>query len=130
MQLTNPTSEEHSARNLDRVKPGSRFKVAHREAAAVAITQSGAPIAATGTTVAPAAKGANPGGAVVKEKRVTGVVEAIDRQNRYMSIQGPRAMPVSVKVPEDVEEFDALSVGDRITLTYVAAVAADMVPEK
>jgi hypothetical protein len=46
-----------------------------------------------------------------------------------MSIQGPGAMPVSVKVPEDVKEFDTLAVGDRITLTYVQALAADMIPE-
>jgi hypothetical protein len=44
--------------------------------------------------------------------------------------EGPRALPVSVKVPEDVKEFDNLQVGERITLTYVQAIAADMLPAK
>ena len=123
------TLEVPRAQNLDKVSPGSRFKVVYAEAAAVAITQDAARLAASGSTVAPAARGANPGGMAVKRQEVTGVVEAIDRKNRYMSIQGPRAMPISVKVPEDVKEFDTLSVGDRITLMYMQALAADMIPE-
>jgi hypothetical protein len=117
------------AQNLDRIKPGSRFKVVYAEAAAVAISQDAARLAASGTTVAPAARGANPGGMAVRRMEATGVVEAIDRKNRYMSIQGPGAMPLSVKVPEEVKEFDSLAVGDRITLMYTQAVAADMIEE-
>ena len=123
------TLEVPQAQNLDKVTPGSRFKVVYVEAAAVAITPDAARVAASGSTVAPAAQGANPGGMVVKRHEVTGVVEAIDRKNRYLSIQGPRALPISVKVPEDVKEFDTLAVGERITLMYVQALAADMIPE-
>jgi hypothetical protein len=123
------TLEVPQAQNLDKIAPGSRFQVVYAEAAAVAITPDAARLAASGTTVAPAARGANPGGMAVKTSEATGVVEAIDRKNRYMSIQGPRALPVSVKVPEDVKEFDNLSVGDRITLMYTQAVAADMIPK-
>lgn len=123
------TVDVPQARNLDRIKPGSRFKVVYAEAAAIAISQDAARLAASGTTVAPAARGANPGGMAVRRMEATGVVEAIDRKNRYMSIQGPRAMPLSVKVPEEVKEFDSLAVGDRITLMYTQAVAADMIEE-
>jgi hypothetical protein len=123
------TVDVPQARNLDRIKPGSRFKVVYAEAAAVAISQDAARLAASGTTVAPAARGANPGGMAVRRMEATGVVEAIDRKNRYMSIQGPSAMPLSVKVPEEVKEFDSLAVGDRITLMYTQAVAADMIEE-
>jgi hypothetical protein len=124
------TLEVPQAQNLDRIKPGDRFQVAYTEAAAVTISQDAARLAASGTTVAPAARGANPGGMATKTTEVTGVVEAIDRKNRYMSIQGPRALPISVKVPEEVKEFDNLQVGERITLTYIQAIAADMLPAK
>jgi hypothetical protein len=126
---TTTTLEVPQAQNLDKIAPGSRFEVVYVEAAAVAITPDAARLAASGTTVAPAARGANPGGMAVKTTEATGVVEAIDRKNRYLSIQGPRALPISVKVPEDVEAFDTLSVGDRITLMYKQALAADMLPE-
>lgn len=123
------TLEVPQAQNLDRIAPGSRFHVVYTEAAAVEISKDAPRLAASGTTVEPAPRGANPGAMAVRRTEVTGVVEAIDRKNRYMSIQGPGAMPVSVKVPEDVKEFDTLAVGDRITLTYVQALAADMIPE-
>ena len=121
------------ARNLDQVKPGSRFKMVYTEAAAVAIEKpgetGGVPSASSGRSVQPAAKGANPGGSVTQISEVTGIIEAIDRKNRYLSIKGPKGDPVSVKVPDDVEDLDRISVGDSIRLTYVQAIAADMIPE-
>lgn len=123
------TLEVPQAQNLDRIAPGSRFHVVYNEAAAVAISKDAPRLASSGTTVEPAPRGANPGGMAVRSIEATGVVEAIDRKNRYMSLQGPQAQPVSVKVPEDVKEFDALEVGDRITLMYVQAIAADMIAE-
>ena len=124
------TANVPNAQNLDQIKPGSRFKVLYTEAAAVSIKKGGGdPGTISETRVQPAAKGANPGGFAVSEKQVTGVVEAVDRKNRYMSVRGPKGGSVSVKVPEELKELDEISAGDRITLTYVQAVAADMMPE-
>lgn len=119
------------AQNLDKVKPGSRFKVVYTEAAALGIKkEAGEASASTGTTVERVAKGAGPGGGIKSRTiEVTGTVEKIDQKNRYVSVRGPKGRTVTAKVPDDVKDFEKLSVGDRITLTYTQAIAANMIPE-
>ena len=118
------------AQNLDQVKPGSRFKILYTEALAVGFGKSGEqPSASVGANVQPAPKGATPGGMATRTVEVTGVIDAIDHKNRYVTISGPQGAPVSVKVPDDLPEFNKLSAGDNITLSYVQALAIDMVPE-
>jgi hypothetical protein len=118
------------AKNLDQVKPGDRFKILYTEALAVGFGKSGEqPSASVGESVEPAPRGATPGGMATRVAEVTGVIDAIDHKNRYLTVSGPQGNPVSVKVPDDVRDFDRLSAGDNITLTYVQALAIDMVPE-
>jgi hypothetical protein len=133
--VTGPRGEKRTitipeANNLDRVKPGDRFKIVYAEAAAVGFSKGGEPRSASaGGGVEPAPKGATPGGMATRFAEVTGIVEAIDHKNRYMTIKGPEGPSVSVKVPEEVKDLDKVSAGDRITLSYIQAVAADLVPQ-
>jgi hypothetical protein len=118
------------AQNLDQVKPGNRFKILYTEALAVGFGKSGEPPSATvGANVQPAPKGATPGGMATRIAEVTGVIDEIDRKKRSITVRGPQGAPVSVKVPDDLPQFDTLSAGDNITLAYVQALAIDMVPE-
>ena len=116
------------AQNLDQVKPGDRFKLRYAEAAAVAITRGGGkPGAKAGETVTLAPKGGNPGGSVVRQLQVTGVVDAIDYNSRYITLRGPQGVH-SFRVANDVKDFEQLNGGDRITVAFTQALAIEMIP--
>lgn len=53
-------------------------------------------------------------------------VEAIDRTNRIVALQGPEGNIAEFQVSEDVERFDELAVGDTITATYTEAIAVTL----
>src|SRR5687768_13583689 len=50
------------AQNLERVKPGDRFKITYAEAAVIALTRGGEPEVSVQESVSVAPKGAKPGG--------------------------------------------------------------------
>jgi len=115
------------SQNLDQVKPGQQYKMKYVEAIAVQISKGGAPSSAAQEQVKLAAKGAKPGGVVVRTAQISGVVEAIDFNERYIAVRGPKQV-VSLKVADDVP-LDQLSVGDRISVTHTAALAVEMVAQ-
>jgi hypothetical protein len=51
--------------------------------------------------------------------RVRADVEAIDHQNRTMTLRGVRGNATQHVVPEGAEHFNAISVGDRISVTFL-----------
>ena len=118
------------AQNLDRVKPGDRFRMTYAEAVAVAITRGGQPHAAVAETVEVAPKGGNPGGIKVRTHTISGVVDAIDYKGRYVSVRGPKGNTVALPVSSDVKDFEQLAVGDKISIAYSQALAFQMVPQE
>ena len=116
------------AQNLDQVKPGQQYKMKYVEAIAVSISKGGKPSATAGEQVKLAPKGSKPGGAVVRTVQVSGVLDAIDLTNRYVAVRGPKNNTLALKVADDVP-LEAVSVGDRISLTYTEALAIDMVAQ-
>jgi Cu/Ag efflux protein CusF len=54
---------------------------------------------------------------------VRGIVQSIDRQKRTVTLLGPDGEPVTVKVGNDVANFDKLKVGEPATVKYSEAVA-------
>ena len=116
------------AQNLDQVKPGQQYKMKYVEAVAVAIHKGGKPSATAGEQVKLAPKGAKPEGMVVRAVQVSGVLDAIDLTNRYVAVRGPKNNTLALKVADDVP-LEAVSVGDRISLTYTEALAIDMVAQ-
>ena len=117
------------SQNLDRVKPGDRFKVAYAEAAVIALTRGGEPKAAVDEQVVVAPKGANPGGYKVKTQMVSGVIDAIDYKNRYIAVRGPKGNTLALPVSPEVKDFDKVMVGDKITVAFSQALVIDMVPQ-
>ena len=117
------------AQNFDRIKQGDVFRLRYTEAVALAIVpKGGEPSKGDGKDTVLAQKGANPGGATVRTRHISGRIEAIDKTNRYVAIRGPKQQTVALKAADDLN-LDALSPGDTITLAYIQALAADMVPQ-
>ena len=75
-----------------------------------------------------AKKGENPGGVAVRTRYVSGRVEAIDTSNRYIAIRGPNQQTLALKAAPELK-LEALQPGDRITIAYTQALAAEMVPQ-
>jgi hypothetical protein len=55
-----------------------------------------------------------PGDKVTK----TATVESIERSSRSLTLKGPEGNYVTVTVPDSVQRFDAIKVGDTLTATY------------
>src|SRR5262249_30637546 len=107
------------AQNLDKVKPGDRFKMVYAEALVLALTpQGGKPSASSARQVQVAPKGGTPGGYVVRTAQVTGVVDAIDYKNRYVALRGPNQQTLALPVSPDVQNFDQVKAGDTITIAF------------
>jgi hypothetical protein len=118
------------APNLDRVKPGDRFKMVYAEAVVIALTRGGEPQATTEEQVVVAPKGGNPGGYKVKTQMVSGVIDAIDYKNRYIAVRGPKGNTVALPVSSEVKDFESVKVGDKISVAYSQALLIDMVPQE
>jgi Cu/Ag efflux protein CusF len=116
------------SQNLDQVKPGARFRMTYTEAAAITITKGGKPSAGADEKVQLAPKGATPGGFAVRRYEASGVVDAVDYFSRYVTIRGPKGRPQSFRVASSFEGLEQINGGDRITVTYVEALAFRMLP--
>jgi hypothetical protein len=118
------------AQNLDRVKPGDRFKITYAEAAVIALTHGGDPAASVEETIQVAPKGGTPGGIKVRTIKISAVVDAIDYKNRYVALRGPKGNTLALPVSEDVKNFDKVKVGDKLSVAYTQALAMEMVPQE
>ena len=114
------------SQNLDQVKVGQQYKMKYVEAVAVEIRKGGVPSATAAHDVKLAPKGAKPGGVVVRTVQLAGVVDAVDYNERYISVRGPKGNVVPLKVAQDVD-LKQIAAGDRITVTHTAALALEMV---
>jgi hypothetical protein len=118
------------SQNLDKLKPGDRFKMTYAEAVVVALTRGGQPSAAVEETVEVAPKGGKPGGYKVRTEQVSAVVDAIDYKNRYVAMRGPKGNTLALPVSADIKDFDKLQVGDKVTVAYTQALALEMVAQE
>ena len=116
------------SQNLDQVKVGQQYKMKYVEAVAVDIRKGGVPSAAAAQEVKLAPKGAKPGGLVVRTAQLAGVIDAVDYNERYIAIRGPKGNVVPLKVGSDIN-MQELAAGDRISVTHTAALAIEMVAQ-
>jgi hypothetical protein len=88
--------------------------------AAVVSAQTGTPPPDRPTQERPPA----PADVVVAEKTtVTAKVAAVDPTQRTLTLQGPDGTEATIKVPEDVPNFDKIQVGDTVVADYLQTVA-------
>ena len=118
------------AQNLDRVKPGDRFRMRYVEAVALSLHKGGSASASQTQTVNLAPKGGTPGGTVVTTKQVSALVTAIDRGSRTIALQGPNQGTMTLKVGDEVKSFNEIGLGDTISATYTEAIALQMIADK
>ena len=116
------------SQNLDQVKVGQQYKMKYVEAVAVDIRKGGAPSASAAQEMKLNPKGAKPGGVVVRTVQLAGVVDAVDYNERYISVRGPKGNVVPLKVAQDVD-LKQIAAGERITVTHTAALALEMVAQ-
>ena len=116
------------SQNLDQVKVGQQYKMKYVEAVAVDLRKGGVPSAAAAQEVKLAPKGAKPGGLVVRTVQLAGVIDAVDYNERYIAIRGPKGNVMPLKVGSDIN-MQELAAGDRISVTHTAALAIEMVAQ-
>ena len=116
------------SQNFDQVKVGQQYKMKYVEAVAVDIRKGGVPSAAAAQEVKLAPKGAKPGGLMVRTVQLAGVIDAVDYNERYIAIRGPKGNVMPLKVGSDIN-MQELAAGDRISVTHTAALAIEMVAQ-
>lgn len=80
------------------------------------------------TASATAEESSKPGGMVAREVEVIATVEAIDRDERVVTMRGPQGRVVDLKVPPEAENLDQVEVGDRIRVRYLEGLAIKVEP--
>jgi len=116
------------SQNLDRVKPGDRFKMKYIEAVAVGISKGGQPDQSETKDVKVSPKGGTPGGMIVRTQKRSVMIDAVDYKSRYIAVRGSSGQTLAMKVSDDVP-IEQLTAGDRVSIVYTQAVVAEMVEQ-
>jgi hypothetical protein len=117
-----------NVRNLDQVKVGDQVKVEYVEELAIFVRKSNEPPSAMeGAAVGLAPKGQMPGGFVVDTVQITANVEAIDYQNRTITLKGPQGNVKTFKVDQSIQRFDQIKQGDQVVVSYTEALLITVV---
>jgi hypothetical protein len=66
--------------------------------------------------------------AVVREAQVVAVVESVDQRTREVVLRGPEGNRVTVTAGPEVRNLAQVRRGDRVVVTYGAALAVEMAP--
>jgi hypothetical protein len=115
-------------RNLPQVRVGDRVVAEYYQGLALALSPSGSGIRKRIDTVTAerAAPGQKPAGMVMRTVEVDATVQAMDRQVRRVTLQGPKRT-VILKVAEGVD-FANVRVGDVVHAIYQEALAVSVRP--
>jgi Cu/Ag efflux protein CusF len=122
------TFNAKNVRNLDQVKIGDQVKVEYIEELAIFVRKSNEPPSAMeGTAVGLAPRGQMPGGIVADTVQITANVEAIDYQNRTITLKGPQGNIKTFKVDPSIQRFDQIKQGDQVVVSYTEALLITVV---
>lgn len=112
------------AKNFDQVKVGDQVQADFYTSTAIFVRKSDEPPSISGAdTVQLAAPGETPGGVMVSTREMTATVDAVDPQNRVITLTGPRGNTASFKVGDAVQNLDRIQKGDQVVVRYTEAVA-------
>ena len=101
---------------FDQIRVGDTVKATLAEPVAFTIRKSSAPRdASERTTVAVAAKGAEPGVIMAKTKEITGKIASVDTTAQTVTIQGPAGGTETFQVGPGIK-LDQFQTGDDVTL--------------
>lgn len=108
---------------LDQLKKGSKIDVRYVDAAALAIGKPGTPPAAAADQVTLTPRSGPAAEVVSTTRRVTGMIEDIDRSKRLLTLKGPDGKSLKLKVPPSVPNLEQVKIGDTAVIDYTEAVA-------
>jgi co-chaperonin GroES (HSP10) len=125
-EVTLQVSEE--ARNLPQVKVGDQVTMQYFEGLAVTLEQSTSPHRQRVETESTfrAEPGKKPGGMMVEKMQVYAKVQAIDPEQRTVTLRGPERQ-VTLKVAKDVD-LGKVKVGDDVYAEYLEGFAISVQP--
>lgn len=112
------------ARNFDKVKVGDQVKADYYRSTAVFLRKSDQPPAASATQVVQVAgPGEQPGGLMVRTREISARVDAVDQQQRLVTLTGPRGNRAILKVEDTVPDLAQIKQGDQVVVRYTEALA-------
>jgi hypothetical protein len=65
---------------------------------------------------------------VGEEVQLSGKVTSIDRDTRQVVIEGDKGRQISIRVPDEAQNFDAVNVGDPVVARYHESLALAIAP--
>jgi hypothetical protein len=111
-------------KNFDQIKKGDQVTIKYYQAVALGLRKSDEPPSTeTQSAVLRAEPGQKPGGMVFKTVQVSATIESIDKATREVTLKGPEGKTKTVKVGEEVKNFDSLKEGDQVVATVTQALA-------
>lgn len=63
-----------------------------------------------------------------EDRTLTATVVSVDKQERFVTLKGPKGKEVTIQAGPEVKNFDELKAGDQVTAHYQAAVAVQVMP--
>lgn len=110
--------------NFDQIRTGDEVVIEVYSALAMQLAKKNEPLQEGATTMVGVARpGEKPKLVVVDVVEVIAEISDVDREERVVTVTGPLGKSVKLQVPEDVEGFDELKVGDEVNARYAETFA-------
>lgn len=114
-------------RNFDQIHVGDEVRATVTPAVAVHIGKAAPPGMGEGLLVGRAPKGTKPAGIVAETASVVGKIEAVNSQDRTVTLQGVTGESKTLKVGPNVD-LESLQEGDSVVVREVQAIALNVQP--
>jgi len=111
-------------KNFAQINPGDRIVTEIYMGLAMSLAEPGQEFAdKTAHQVAVSEPGQPPQIVNVDMAETLAQISAINRTTREVTVTGPRGKSVTLVVPENIEKFDTIKVGDNVNVRYIEAFA-------
>jgi hypothetical protein len=111
-------------RNFNQIKKGDQVTMKYYQSVALGLRKSDEPPSAEEQrALLRAEPGQKPGGVAVKTVQLSATIENIDKATREVTLKGPNGKSKTIKVGDEVKNFDGLKEGDQVVATMTQALA-------
>ncbi len=110
-------------RNFAQIQVGDKVTATTYQSLAIFVTPPGeTPSSSETESFERAALGEKPAGSYTRTVGISATVEALDLDNREITLRGPKGKTVTLKVGEHVKRLGEVKVGDMVTAEYTELV--------
>jgi hypothetical protein len=114
-------------KNFDQIRAGDEVVIEVYSALAMQLAKPGEEFGdAASTMVTVAQPGEKPKLVLAEVVEALARITAIDKATRELTVTGPMGKSLTLQVPEGMEKFDELKVGDEVNARYVEAFAVSV----